>query len=110
MPIGGAVYLLEQYPRLLATAADASDLEPTWQEWYTVFQETRQKMAELGMDLIEVIVDLDALEKYCQEEGLKNTSGTRAQYVAHLLSEQHSQQKQRSPVKPRFKKKKRGPR
>src|SRR6266705_2043989 len=32
-------------------------LEPTWQEWHTVFQETRQKMAELGMDLIEVIVD-----------------------------------------------------
>ena len=71
MPIGGAVYLPEQYPRLLATAEDASDLEPTWQEWYTVFQETRQKMAELGMDLIEVIVDLDALEKYCQEEDSK---------------------------------------
>jgi len=110
MPIGGAVYLPEQYPRLLAMAEDASDLEPTWKEWYTVFQETRQKMAELGMDLIEVIVDLDALEKYCQEEGLKNTSGTRAQYVAHLLSEQYPRQKQlqqRPPLKPRFKKKKR---
>ncbi len=46
-------------------------------------------MAELGMDLIEVIVDLDALEKYCQERELKNTSGTRAQYAAHLLSEQY---------------------
>jgi hypothetical protein len=110
MPIGGAVYLPEQYPRLLAMAEDASDLEPTWQEWYTVFQETRQKMAELGMNLIEVIVDLDALEKYCQEEGLKNTSGTRAQYVAHLLPEQHPRQKQRLPVKPGFKKKKRGTR
>jgi len=110
MPIGGAVYLPEQYPRLLAMAEDASDLEPTWKEWYTVFQETRQKMAELGMDLIEVIVDLDALEKYCQERGLKNTSGTRAQYVAHLLSEQYPRQKQlqqRPPLKPRFKKKKR---
>lgn len=110
MLIAAAFYLPEQYIRLLATAEDASDLEPTWQEWHTVFQETRQKMAELGMDLIEVIVDLDALEKYCQERGLKNTSGTRAQYAAHLLSEQYPRQKQlqqRSPVKPRFKQKKR---
>jgi len=100
----------EQYVRLLAAAEDASDLEPAWQEWHTVFQETRQKMAELGMDLIEVIVDLDALEKYCQERGLKNTSGTRAQYVAHVLSEQYPRQQQpqpRPPLKPRFKKKKR---
>src|SRR3989442_9378592 len=71
MPIAVAVYLPEQYARLLATAEDASDLEPTWQEWHTVYQETRQKMAELGMDLIEVTVDLDDLEQYCQEQGLK---------------------------------------
>jgi hypothetical protein len=110
MPIAVAVYLPEQYAKLLATAEDASDLEPTWQEWHTVYLETRQKMAELDMDLIEVTVDLDDLEKYCQEQGLKNTSGTRAQYAAHVLSEQHPRQpqlQQRSSVKPRFKKKKR---
>ncbi len=110
MPIAVAVYLPEHYARLLATAEDASDLEPTWQEWHTVYQETRQKMAERGMDLIEVTVDLDDLEKYCQEQGLMNTSGTRARYAAHVLSEQHPRQKQlqpRLPPKPRFKKKKR---
>ncbi len=101
MPIAVAVYRPEHYARLLATAEDASDLEPTWQEWHTVYQETRQKMAALGMDLIEVTVDLDDLEKYCQEQGLKNTSGTRAQYAAHVLSEQQP------PLKSRFKKKKR---
>ncbi len=109
MPIAVAVYLPEQYARLLATAEDASDLEPTWQEWHTVFQETRQKMAELGMDLIEVTVDLDDLETYCQEQGLKNTSGARAQYAAHVLSEQHPRHKplqQRPLLKLRFKKKK----
>src|SRR5947208_11317239 len=106
MPIAVAVYLPEHYARLLATAEDASDLEPTWQEWHTVYQETRQKMAVLGMDLIEVTVDLDDLEKYCQEQGLKNTRGTRAQYAAHVLSEQHQRQ-QRPPLKSRFKKKKR---
>src|SRR6266568_50613 len=71
MPIAVAVYLPEQYPRLLATAEDASDLEATWQEWHQVLQETKQKMAALGMHLIEVIVDLEALDQYCQEQGLK---------------------------------------
>jgi hypothetical protein len=110
LAIAVAVYRPEQYARLLATADDASDLEPTWQEWHTVYQETRQQMAELGMNLIEVTVDLDDLENFCQEQGLKNTSGTRAQYAAHMLYEQHQQQKQLqspSPLKPHFKKKKR---
>src|SRR5258708_30758695 len=90
MPIAVAVYLPEHYARLLATAEDASDLEPTWQEWHTVYQETRQKMAELGMPLIAVTVDLDDLERYCQEQRLKNTSATPAPYSPHVLSEQHS--------------------
>ncbi len=110
MPIAVAVYLPEQYPRLLATAEDVRDLEATWQEWQQVLQETRQKMAALGMHLIEVIVDLDALEQYCQEQGLKNTSSTRAQYAAHLLSEQRQRQaqlQQRPALKLRGHKKKR---
>ncbi len=82
MPIAVAVYLPEHYARLLASAEDASDLEPTWQEWHTVYQETRQQMAALGMGLIEVTVDLDDLEKYCQEQGLKNTSGC-AGYIGY---------------------------
>ena len=40
MPIAVAVYLPEEYASLLATAEAASDLEPTWQEWHTVFQES----------------------------------------------------------------------
>ncbi len=41
MPIAVTVYRLELYARLLATAEDTSDLDATWQEWYTVYQETR---------------------------------------------------------------------
>ena len=110
MPIAVAIYLPEQYPRLLATAEDAKDLETTWEDWHQVLQETKQQMATLGMHLIDMVVDLDALETYCQEPGLKNTSSTRAEYAAHLLSQQHQGQKQRQqqlPVKLRVKKKKR---
>ena len=82
MPLAVAVYRPEHYVRLLTTTEDASDLEPTWQEWHTVYLETRQHMAALGIDLIEVTVDLDDLEKYCQEQGLKNTSGC-AGYIGY---------------------------
>jgi hypothetical protein len=75
-----------------------------------VLQETRQKMAVLGMHLIDVTVDLDALDAYCQQRGLANTSSTRAEYAAHVLSEQQQRQAQlpqRSSLKRRAKKKKR---
>ena len=107
MPMAIAVYLPEHYPRLLATAEDASDLEATWQEWHQGLQETRQKMATLDMHLIEVIIDLDALEQYCQEQGLKNTRSTCAQYAVHIVSEQHQRQvqlQQQPPLKRREKK------
>jgi hypothetical protein len=110
MPIAVAVYLPEQYPRLLATAEDAHDLEATWQEWYQVLQETTQKMAALGTHLIDVTVDLDELDAYCQQRGLANTSSTRAEYAAHVLSKQHQrrvQLQQRSSMKRRAKEKKR---
>src|SRR5258708_8690557 len=74
-----AVYIPEQYARLLATAEDASDLETTWQKWYQVLQDTRQKMAALVMSLIDATVDLDELETYCQQLGLPKTSNTRAE-------------------------------
>lgn len=109
--IAAAVYVPEHYARLLATAEDATDLETTWQEWYQVLQDTRQKMAALGMYLIDVIVDVDELQAYCQQRGLPNTSSTRAEYAAHLLSEQHQQQahlqRQRPSPQLRTKKKKR---
>lgn len=110
MPIAVAVYLPEQYPRLLATAEDARDLEATWQEWYQVLQETRQKLTSLGVHLIDVIVDLDELDAYCQQQGRTNTSSIRAEYAAHIVSEQHQRQRQlplRSSMKRRAKKKKR---
>ena len=73
MPIAVAVYLPEQYSRLLATAEDASDLEATWQEWHQVLQETRQKMGTLGMHLIDVNIDLNELDAYCLQRGRANT-------------------------------------
>ncbi len=71
-------------------------------------QETKQNIVEEGIDLIEMTVDLDVIEKYCQEQRLKNKCTTRVHYAAHLLSKQHRRQvqlQQRSSLKRRLKKK-----
>lgn len=87
MVMGIAIYLPHQYGRLLATAEDVDKLNPTWQEWFEVCEETKRNLRSIGIEPIDVLVDMDDFERYCAERGLKNTGGTRAQYVAERLSQ-----------------------
>lgn len=87
-----ATYLPEQYPRLLAAAEDSADWDATWEEWHENAQQTKEKLTSMGMNIVEVTLDLDELEKYCQENNLPNNSGTRSEYAAKLLQVQQSQQ------------------
>lgn len=91
MVMGVAVYLSHQYGRLLATAEDVEHLNPTWEEWRAVCDETKRNLRSIGIEPIDVLVDLDAFEKYCAERSLKNVGGTRAEYVAERLQEARSQ-------------------
>jgi hypothetical protein len=90
MVMGIAIYLPHQYGKLLATAEDADHLNPTWDEWRAVCDETKRNLRSIGIEPIDVLVDLDAFEKYCAERGLPNVGGTRADYVAERLSSQRS--------------------
>ncbi len=87
MVMGIAIYLPHQYGRLLATAEDADKLNPTWEEWFAVCEETKRNLRAIGIEPIDVLVDMDDFEKYCAERGLKNVGGTRAQYVAERLQQ-----------------------
>lgn len=82
---GVAVYLPHQWERLLATAEDRHNLEGTWEEWRAVLDESERNMRSIGIEPIEVLLDMDEFEKYCAERGLKNVGGTRAEYVAERL-------------------------
>lgn len=90
MVMGIAIYLPHQYGRLLATAEDADKLNPTWEEWHEVYEETKQNLRAIGIEPIDVLVDMDDFERYCAERGLKNVGGTRAKYVAERLRQMHS--------------------
>ncbi|MEW5718867.1 MAG: hypothetical protein AB1817_09595 [Chloroflexota bacterium] len=91
MVMGVAVYLPHQWERLLATAEDRENLEGTWEEWRAVLDESERNMRAIGIEPVEVLLDMDDYEKYCAERGLSNVGGTRAEYVAELLAKQAQQ-------------------
>ena len=88
MVMGVAIYLPHQWDRLLATAEDRDKLEGTWEEWRAVLEESERNMSAIGIEPIEVVLDMDEFEKYCAERGLRNVGGSRAEYVAELLAKQ----------------------
>ncbi len=101
--IGIAYYSPEEYAKLLLTADDASELEDTWEEWYQNMQNTRNNLAALGIVCCEVPIQIEALQKYCQERNLQNNGAARSEYVATLLQQQQKQQRpqQKKPKKKR---------
>jgi hypothetical protein len=90
MVMGVAIYLPHQWERLLATAEDREKLEGTWEEWRAVLEESERNMRAIGIEPVEVVLDMDEFEKYCAERGLTNVGGTRADYVAERLRNQQS--------------------
>jgi len=88
MVMGVAIYLPHQWDRFLATAKDRDKLEGTWEEWRAILDESERNMCAIGIEPIEVVLDMDEFEKYCAERGLSNVGGSRAEYVAEILEKQ----------------------
>lgn len=87
--MGVAVYLPHQYGRLLATAQDVEHLNPTWDEWRVMYEETTRNLRSIGIEPVDVLIEMDAFEQYCAERGLPNVGRTRAAYVAERLRQAH---------------------
>src|SRR5438128_1355942 len=83
-----AAYLPHQWSRWLASAEDVDTWEEKWEEWHQILEDAKINLARQGIRAVEVPIDLDEFEKYCQERGLKNVSSERAAYAATLFSQQ----------------------
>ena len=99
---GIAYYSPEEYTKLLVAADDVSELEDTWEKWYQNMQNTRNNLAALGIVCREVPIQIEALQKYCQEHNLKNNGAARSEYVATLLQQQQKRQRPQQ-IKPKKK-------
>jgi len=78
-----AAYTREQWNRLMEVADDRNELESSWEEWKTGHEEAIANLRRQGFQPIEIPVDVDALQEFCRQRGLRNDSGTRAEYAAY---------------------------
>jgi hypothetical protein len=78
-------YRPETWPRLKATAADANDLEATYDEWHANAESTFNALSRQGMWLEKVEIDIDALLTWCKAQGQTPDATARSTYAVHLL-------------------------
>ena len=90
-----ATYSREQWDKLIEVADDRNDLESSWEEWKAVKEEAIANIRRQGFESIEIPVDVDALQEFCQKRGLRNDSEARAEYAANQA--QHRRQSDNQP-------------
>jgi len=78
-----ATYTREQWGKLIEVADDRDKLESSWEEWKTGKEEAIANIRRQGFKPIEIPVDVDALQEFCQKRGLRNDSRARAEYAAY---------------------------
>jgi len=63
---------------------DRNSMFDSWKEWNKSYPRTKKELSIKGLKVNDVEVDLVKLDKYCQENGLKNNGKTRSQFVSNI--------------------------
>jgi hypothetical protein len=84
--IGLAWYKPDQWLHLLQVSSDSNKLEPTYEEWLLQAQKTLKRLKVQGIRAEKVIVDVVELTKWCRGHNYPIDAGSRASYVAEVLS------------------------
>lgn len=56
-------------------------MDDTWEAWHKSFLKAKNNFLKQGVEVIEIVVDIDELVFYCRSKGLKNDGATRAEFV-----------------------------
>lgn len=85
-PVGIAYYSREQYEILLKISDDVENMCDTWEEWQGKAIELMNRLSKQGVKVQKIEVYVHQLWYHCSQNGLKNTSATRSQYVQGIVS------------------------
>ena len=88
---GIAWYRRDQWPLLLKTAADRSELEETYDEWLTNVRQIMTDIESKGVQVIKVPIDLEDLIEWCKLEGRGQDGAARASYTSNKLWEMNQE-------------------
>lgn len=84
MEINLAFYRNKDWKKFLSIIDDRDSMFDTWKEWHKSYLSTKKELLDNGFKVNDVEVDLAKLDKYCQENGLKNNGKTRSQFVSGI--------------------------
>lgn len=71
----------EDWPRFREMMEDAASNFATWEEWKQSAEEGERKLRSRGIEVQEVLVDLDDFEIWCRRKGRALDGASRAAYV-----------------------------
>ena len=77
-----AWYTEEEWEKLRATAADVNNLEETYDEWVTHARMALREAESAGLEVVKVVVHVDELGAWCNENGLAMNGQARARFAA----------------------------
>jgi hypothetical protein len=77
-----AYYREEDWKRFLDSIDDRNSMHETWHEWHEAYLKTLNGLKAKGFKVRQITVDLDELQQYCREKGIKNTGQSRSQFVS----------------------------
>jgi hypothetical protein len=84
---GVAWYRRDQWPRLLEVAADADELEETYEGWLQMADERFNTFKVPGVLLKKIDVDVEELIAWCAERGRPVDGSARSEFVAEKVQE-----------------------
>lgn len=79
---GIGIYRRKDYTKIRELSADRAEMDDTWEEWETNKNRTQQRFEQMGVRVVDVLVEPAALAKFCEKKGLRIDGTARAQFVS----------------------------
>lgn len=79
-----AFYRKNDWEKFLNSISDRESMHDTWEEWNKNYNRVKKTLRKKGFVVHDMTIDIDALNRYCLERGLKNNGQTRSQYTSQL--------------------------
>jgi len=77
-----AYYREKEWNRFLDLIDDRESQYENWEDWHKAFLKTKMELISQGLHVVDFIVDIDKLQNFCNERGIKNNGKTRSEFTA----------------------------
>jgi hypothetical protein len=84
--VGIGWYDAAQWAKLKQLAVDAADLDESHEAWQRNAERTERELAQRGLVVRRVPIDVDALAAWCRARGKPVNGASRAEYTSELVS------------------------